>query len=248
MMLGGKGIGWGTGSFMASKLSEVSFLSVFWNRKGPYLVSQKARWLISAKNCCLNQYVNWLQLRKQQGQSHSMSAVLEEFTFTVMCIWLKHISLKLEHVYNDINQRALSSPMLRNFALFSTTKTQTDSEKTYKTAAAAAAKSLQSCLTLCDPTDGSPPGSPVPGILPARTLELVAISFSDAWKWKVKVKSLSRVRPSATPWTAAYQAPPSMGFSRQEYWSGVPLPSLIQDSTSKQSRRKTQRVPPFNSW
>ena len=139
MMLGGKGIGWGTGSFMASKLSEVSFLSVFWNRKGPYLVSQKARWLISAKNCCLNQYVNWLQLRKQQGQSHSMFAVLEEFTFTVMCIWLKHISLKLEHVYNDINQRALSSPMLRNFALFSTTKTQTDSEKTYKTAAAAAA-------------------------------------------------------------------------------------------------------------
>ena len=91
--------------------------------------------------------------------------------------------------------------------------------------AAAAAKSLQSCLTLCDPIDGSPPGSPVPGILQARTQEWVAISFSNAWKWKVKVKLLSRVRPSATPWTAAYQAPPSMGFSRQEYWSGVPLPS-----------------------
>ena len=90
---------------------------------------------------------------------------------------------------------------------------------------AAAAKSLQSCPTLCDPVDGSPPGSPVPGILQARTLEWVAISFSNAWKWKVKVKSLSRVRPSATPWTAAYQAPPPMGFSRQEYWSGVPLPS-----------------------
>ena len=89
------------------------------------------------------------------------------------------------------------------------------------------AKSLQSCPTLCDPIDGSPPGSPVPGILQARTLEWVAISFSNAWKWKVKVKSLSRVRPSATPWTAAFQAPPSMGFSRQEYWSGVPLPSLI---------------------
>ena len=87
------------------------------------------------------------------------------------------------------------------------------------------AKSLQSCLTLCDPIDGSPPGSPVPGILQARTLEWVAISFSNAWKWKVKVKSLSRVRPSATPWTADLQAPPSMGFSRQEYWSGVPLPS-----------------------
>ena len=92
-------------------------------------------------------------------------------------------------------------------------------------AAAAAAKSLQSCLTLCDPIDGSPPGSPVPGILQARTQEWVAISFSNAWKWKVKVKLLSRVRPSATPWTAAYQAPPSKGFSRQEYWSGVPLPS-----------------------
>jgi len=88
-----------------------------------------------------------------------------------------------------------------------------------------AAKSLQSCPTLCNPIDGSPPGSPVPGILQARTLEWVAISFSNARKWKVKVKSLSRVRPSATPWTAAFQAPPSMGFSRQEYWSWVPLPN-----------------------
>ena len=92
-------------------------------------------------------------------------------------------------------------------------------------AAAAAAKSLQSCPTLCDPTDGSPPGSPVPGILQARTLDWVAISFSNAWNWKVKVKSLSHVRLLATPWTAAYQAPPSMGFARQQYWSGVPLPS-----------------------
>ena len=93
------------------------------------------------------------------------------------------------------------------------------------TAATAIAKSLQSCPTLCDPIDGSPPGSPIPGILQARTLEWVAISFSNAWKWKVKGKSLSHVRPSATPWTAAYQAPPSMGFSRQEYWSGGPLSS-----------------------
>ena len=90
---------------------------------------------------------------------------------------------------------------------------------------AAAAKSLQSSPTLCDPIDGSPPGSPVPGILQARTLEWAAISFSNAWKWKVKVKSLSRVRLLATPWTAAFQAPRSMGFSRQEFWSGVPLPS-----------------------
>ena len=91
--------------------------------------------------------------------------------------------------------------------------------------AAAAAKSLQSCPTLCDPIDGSPPGSTVPGILQARTLEWIAISFSSAWKWKVKVKSLSCVWLFATPWTAAYQAPPSMWSSRQEYWSGVPLPS-----------------------
>ena len=91
--------------------------------------------------------------------------------------------------------------------------------------AAAAAESLQLCPTLCDPIDGSPPGSSVPGILQARTLEWVAISFSNAWKWKVKVKLLSCVRLFATPWAAAYQAPPPMGFSRQEYWSGVPLPS-----------------------
>ena len=89
----------------------------------------------------------------------------------------------------------------------------------------AAAKSLQSCPTLCDPIDGSPPGSPVPGILQARTLEWVAIAFSNAWKWKGKVKSFSPVWLFATSWTTAYQAPPSLGFSRQEYWSGVPFPS-----------------------
>ena len=93
----------------------------------------------------------------------------------------------------------------------------------------AAAESLQSCPTLCDPIDVSPPGSPAPGILQARTLEWVAISFSNEWKWKVKVKSLSRVWLLATPWTAAYQAPPTMGFSGQEYWSGVPLPSPYSD-------------------
>ena len=84
----------------------------------------------------------------------------------------------------------------------------------------------QSCPTLSDPMDCSLPGSSVhgiPGILQARTLEWVAISFSNARKGKVKL--LSRVRLLATPWTAAYQAPPSMGFSRQEYWNGLPLPS-----------------------
>ena len=111
---------------------------------------------------------------------------------------------------------------------------------------AAAAKLLQSCPTLCGPIDGSPPGSPIPGLLQARTLEWVAISFSNAWKWKVKVKLLSRVRLSnawkwkvkvkllsrvrllATSCISAYQTPPSMGFSRQEYWSGVPFPSPFQ--------------------
>ena len=99
---------------------------------------------------------------------------------------------------------------------------------------AAAAKSLQSRLTLYDPIDGSPPGSTVPGILQARTLEWVVISFSNAWKWKVKVKSFSCVRLFMTPWTAAYQAPPSMGFSRQEYCSGLTLPFRdLHPSTSE---------------
>ena len=92
-------------------------------------------------------------------------------------------------------------------------------------AAATAAKLLQLCPTLCNPMDCSLPGFSVCGILQARTLEWVAISFSNAWKWNVKVKLLSRVWLLATPWTAAYQAPPSMGFSRQQYWSVVPLPS-----------------------
>ena len=101
----------------------------------------------------------------------------------------------------------------------------------------AATKLLQSCPTLCDPRDGSPPGSPVPGIFQARTLEWAAISFSNAWKWKVKGKSLSRVRLFVTPWTAAYQAPPSMGFSRQE-WLNI----------SKIKFWKIQRLTFRNPW
>ena len=111
-------------------------------------------------------------------------------------------------------------------------------------AAAAAAKSLQSSPTLCDPIDSGPPGFPVPGILQARTLEWAAISFSNAWKWKVKVKSLSRVRLLATPWTAAYQAPPSMEFSRQEYWSGVPL--LVLEMSGALWGRESR--PSFGLW
>ena len=113
---------------------------------------------------------------------------------------------------------------------------------TSKHAAAAAAKSLQSCLTLCDPIDGSPPGSPVPGILQSSSLEWVAIAFSSGWKWKLKVKSLSRVQLLATPWTAAHQAPPSMGSSRQECWSGVPLPSLTSNQEYILNQLKLQMV------
>ena len=104
--------------------------------------------------------------------------------------------------------------------------------------AAAAAKSLQSCPILCDPIDGSPPGSLIPGILQARILEWVAISFSNALKWKVKVKRLSPVRLLVTSWTVAYQASPSMGFSRQEYWSGLPLPFLISGLVPAKDSRK----------
>ena len=117
-------------------------------------------------------------------------------------------------------------------------------------AATAAAKSLQLCLTLCDLRDGSPPGSLVPGILQARTLEWVAISLSNAWKWKVKVKSLSHVQLLVTPWTAAFQAPPPMGFSRQEYWSGVSLqpgieprsPALQADSLPAEPQGKPKNT------
>ena len=129
------------------------------------------------------------------------------FIFSACCFsWLKRINHRLFKMMFSVGKGTFSSLSIRFIA-------------------AAAAKSLQSCPTLCDPIDGSPPGSSVHGILQARILEWVAIFFSNAWKWKVKVKSLSRVRLLATPWTAAHQAPPSMGFSRQEYWNGVPLPS-----------------------
>jgi len=126
-------------------------------------------------------------------------------------------------------------------------------ESSGKTSAAAAAKLLQSCPTLCDPIDGSPPGSPFPGILQARTLEWVAISFSSAWKWKVKVKSLSCVWPSATPWTAAYQAPPSMGFSKLLllYWLHQSLwlcgsQQIVEDS-SRDGNTRPPYLPPEKS-
>ena len=116
----------------------------------------------------------------------------------------------------------------------------------YHNGSAAAAKSLQLCLTLCDPIDGSPPGFPVPEILQGRTLEWVAISFSNAGKCKVKVKSLSCVQLLAIPWTAAYQAPLPVGFSRQEYWSGLPLPSLQMTQTCPKSPTNLTGCP--DSW
>ena len=118
-------------------------------------------------------------------------------------------------------QKGLASQMKQDNRFLDTN----DSNLYPKRLTTKSAKSLQPCPILCDPIDGSPPGFPVPGILQARKLEWVAISFSKAWKRKVKVKLLRHVRLLVTPWTAAYQAPPSMGFSGQEYWSGLPLPS-----------------------
>ena len=116
-------------------------------------------------------------------------------------------------------------------------------------AAAATAKSLQLCPTLCDPIDGSPPGSTIPEILQARILEWVAISFSSAWEWKVRVKSLSRVQLFTTPRTAVYQAPLSMGFSRQEYWRGLPLPSTSTIFWSHVKQQGgTQPLPSTENW
>ena len=138
--------------------------------------------------------------------------------YTFLC---RYVFISLGYVPNS--EIAGSNKSLCNLLRNCQTVFQKSGMIWYDIVAAAAAKLLQSCPTLCDPIDGNPPGSPVPGIFQARTLEWVSISFSNAWKWKVKVKSLSRVQPSATSWTAAFQAPPSTGFSREEYWSGVPL-------------------------
>ena len=93
-------------------------------------------------------------------------------------------------------------------------------------AAAAAAKSLQSCLTLCNPIDGNQPGSPVPGILQARTLEWVAISFSSAWKWKVKVKSLSGCLTLLESMDCSLPGFSVHGIFQARVLEWVPLPSL----------------------
>ena len=123
--------------------------------------------------------------------------------------------------------RQLTVPATVSYSIAGSTTSWEDNSYLLNAGKGLTAKSLQSCLTLCNPIDGSLPGSAALGILQARTLEWVAIAFSNAWKWKGKVKSLSCVWPSAIPWTAAFQALLSMGFSRQEYWSGLPLPSPI---------------------
>ena len=139
--------------------------------------------------------------------------------------WVKCQGHRINGLYSI--SLVLKSHWLFESLQFSGLKTNRKTMKLLVHSAAAAAKSLQSCPTLCNPIDGSPPGSPVPGILQARTLEWFAISLSNAWKWKVKVKSLSRVWLFTTRWTVAYQAPLSLKFSRQEYWSGLPLPSPV---------------------
>ena len=161
-------------------------------------------------------------------------------------IWIDIYSKKLnKHVKRCSKSLVIKEMQIKNVMRY------------YFILTAAAAKSLQSCPTLCDPIDGSPPGSPVPGILQARTLEWVAIPFSNAWKWKVKVKLLSCVQLLTTPWTAAYQAPLSLGFSRQEYWSGVPLPSphthccsvasVVSDSVQPHRQQPTRLPHPWGS-
>ena len=164
---------------------------------------------------------HWKDLDSGKDQRQEEKGVTED----EMIGWHRWLN---EHEFEQAPGKMVKDREAWHAAVPGVAKSQTRQQK------AAAAKSLQSCLTLYNPIDGSPPGSAVPGILQARTLEWVAISFSNAWKWKVKVKSLSLVRLLATPWTAAYQAPPPMGFSRQEYWSGVPLPSPQQKARSFQ--------------
>ena len=153
---------------------------------------------MSSSNCC---FLTCIQTSQEAGQVVCYSHLLKNFAQFIM--------IHIDKGFSAVNEAEVDVFLV--FSCFFNEPT--------------AAKLLQLCLTLCNPIGGSPPGSPVSGILQARTLEWVAISFSNAWKWKVKVKSLSRFWLLVTPWTAAYQAPASTGFSRQEYWSGVPLPS-----------------------
>ena len=181
---------------------------------------------MSSSNCC---FMTCIQISQEAGQVVWYSHLFQNFPQFIVIHTIKSFGVvnKAEiDVFLELSYFLMIQWMLAiwSLILLPVRKPAWTSgiSRFMKPVAAAAAMSLQLCPTLCDPIDGSPPGFPIPGILQARTLEWVAISFSNAWKWKVKVKSLSGVRLLVTPWTAAYQAPPSMGFSRQEYWSGVP--------------------------
>ena len=160
-----------------------------------------------------------------------------DYTTLLNNLWLKEELKRKTRIYLDTNEN--------------TTYQQWDATEAVLKGTfiplTATAKSLQSCPTPCDPTDGSPPGSPVPGILQARTLEWAAISFSNAWKVKSESEVTQSCQVLATPWTAAYQAPPSMGFSRQEYWSGVPLTSPIPLNTYIMKRKIISNKWPSNT-
>ena len=200
---------------------------------------------IAVMNCVLPKFLRWspipqylriwLYLERKSLKSNYVKKRSSPWTL-MQYNWCSHKNRKVEHRCTqredceDTGRRQPSASQKEG--LHQDLNLSEPWSWTFQSYAAAAAKSLQSCPTLCDPIDGSPPGSAIPGILQARTLEWVAISFSNSWKWKVKVKSLSRIQPSVTPWTAAYQAPLSMGFSRQECWSGVPLPSPSQSYKS----------------
>ena len=147
-----------------------------------------------------------------------------EYINFLLNICVVHLLYTKQWEYTDERQSSNSDKYL---SCYGSTSVEWLNKKCECVHVCAAAKSLQSCPTLCNPIDSLPPGSPIPGILQARTLEWVAISFSNVGKWKVKMKSLSRVRLFATAWTAAHQAPLAMGSSRQEYWSGVSLPSPV---------------------
>ena len=195
---------------------------------------------MSSSNCC---FLTYIQISQEAGKVVWCSHLLKNFPQFIVIHTVKGFSV-INEAEVDVFWKSLAFLMIqRMLAIWSLAPLpflnpvwpSGSSQFTYcwslawrilsitLLVCAAAAKLLQSCLTLCDPIDSGPPGSAVPGILQARTVEWVAISFSNAWKWKVKVKSLSRVWLSVTPWIAAYQAPPPMGFSRQEYRSGVPL-------------------------
>ena len=201
-----------------------------WNYHTIALISHNSKVMLRILQATLQQYVNcelpaikagFMILYCQHLLDHWKSMRVPEkhlFLLYWLCqsLWLCESQQTVGNSSRDGNTRPPDLPLEKSVCRSATAT------------GAAAAKSLQSCPTLCDPIDGSPSGSPVHGILQARTLERVAVSFSNTWKWKVKVKLLSHVWLLATPWTAAHQAPPSMGFSRQEYWSGVPSPSPMQ--------------------